>query len=178
MRGRGQTRQLSAFDRGNVLPDRIDFVDVGAASQQQPRGFLLLGERDRRRGNGVSADAPPESRQITRSFSPASSQISAMRLRPVKPAFIGHRMPAGTQFDQPRLRRVAVLHVDATGRNPAAQEVLDGARHRAAGLPRPDHEDALVTVEIVAAAQHLLDRGVGSAAASAAIRIAFASRRR
>ena len=76
----------------------------------------------------------------------------------VEAAFVGNGMPAGAQFDQPGLRRVAVLHVDAARGNAAAEKLLGRTRHRPAGLPRPDHENALVPVEVVARRAGLVPR--------------------
>ena len=47
--GRGRARQPAALDRGEMLADAVDLVDVGAAPEQRPVQGLLVVERDPRR---------------------------------------------------------------------------------------------------------------------------------
>ncbi len=85
-------------------------------------------------GSGISADAPPEMRQITRSSFPAPAAMRAMRSAPATPLRVGHRMAALVQLDAAQLGRVPVLHVDAGRRRCGGRA---RARRPAPWTPRP-----------------------------------------
>src|ERR1035437_10105640 len=94
--GGGQARQLPALDARDVLTDGVDLVDGGARGQQQAGGGLVFLEGDTLGGRGQegkSAEAPPETRQITRSSRPAAAAICAIRTAPATPRSSGTGWP-------------------------------------------------------------------------------------
>ena len=55
--GAASASELAALDGGEVLADGVDFVDVGAAGEQEARGVLLFGEGDGCGGQGQERGA-------------------------------------------------------------------------------------------------------------------------
>ena len=56
--GRRRARQPAALDRGQMLADAVDLIDVGAAPEQRLVQGLLVVERDPRRRQGKQSGAP------------------------------------------------------------------------------------------------------------------------
>lgn len=144
-----------------MFAQRVEFMDGGARGQHQLGCGLLLGERYGRRriwSQSGSAARGQEDHQIPWTGLRAKFGDPARRL---DTALVRNRMPAGTQFDAPALRRVTVLHRYAAGKDPFAQNLLCGARHGTPGLARASHEYAFVAIQIAAFVQSFCNRGCG-----------------
>ena len=141
---------MAAFDARDVFADGVDLVDGGAAGEQEPRGGLLLFERDafggqREQGGGAAGDEADDEVVAARTggdFGDAGGALDAAR--------VGDRMAALVEFDAAEPGEVAVLDVDESGGDALAEDAFRGQRHGSAGLPRPDHVDVAVAVVLTA----------------------------
>ena len=84
----------------NLLGNSVKFtangriwLEIIPAAKGHDRGRLLFRVHDT--GIGISAEPPPEMRQITRSWGSAVSTISRIRLVPATPSGVGSFRPAG-----------------------------------------------------------------------------------
>ena len=110
-------------------------------------------------GRGMSAEAPPEIRQSTRSSRPARGGDLGDACAAGDAALIGHGVAALVQLDAAQFGEVAVLDVDQAGGDAGAEDALGGLRHGGSGFAGADHVDVAVAGEV--AAGQVAGDGVG-----------------
>ena len=146
----GEAGQLSALDARDVFADGVDLVDGGAAGQQEPRGGLLLLERDAfggqgQQGGGAAGDQADH--QIVAAgrggdFGDACGAGCA--------ALIGHGWPHSLSSMRRSLARWPSLTLISPAVMRLAERALGGQRHGGSGLPCPDDVDIAEAIEIAA----------------------------
>ena len=134
-----QARQSPALDCRQMFANGVDFMDVCAARQQQPRDFLLFRQRDRRRRQRQQRRGAARNQAQHQVANTSRGGDLRDALRAGCAALVRHRVSAFVQLDAAQLGDVAVLDVhQAAGDNPP-QRALGGARHGSARLARADH---------------------------------------
>ena len=143
-RGIGELRQLSSFERRQMLADRVDFMNGRAAGEQDFRSAPVSRPASwEGPAAGVSADAPPEMTAISRSRGPALARDFGHAAGAFHAALIGDGMAAILLMDSAQMGGVSVLDVDPAAGDAAAQEAFHRARHGGAGFARADHLNAV-----------------------------------
>src|ERR1700694_1715009 len=135
----------------------FQLVDFRAAMQQEPRGFLLLFESDRRgrqRQQSGCAARDQTQHQISRAglasdFRDALGAQLAIAIR--------YRMPAFIQLDAPQASRVAILSVDEAAGDALSGQPLDRVGHLSAGFPRANYVNVAKRVQAITLAAHTED---------------------
>src|ERR1019366_6204490 len=122
-----QARQLTTFDSGEVLSNRIDLGDIGAACEKKARGFLLFLQRKwrRRTGNQRGGAAGKEAEHKIVLFGRSADFRNTAAA--CESALIRDGMAGRLQFDVARFAgngRIAVPDVDATGGDAGSEMVL------------------------------------------------------
>ena len=133
-----------------MFADGVDFVNIGAAGQQQFGHFLFLVEGDGiggQRQQGGSATRDQAKHQIVRARARGDFG-DAPRAFDTLP--VGHGMAALIQRDAAQWRDVAILHVQQSPGDTAAEHALRCARHGRAGFPRPHYIYVAITGEVLA----------------------------
>ena len=102
-------------------------------------------------GIGISAEAPPEITQISRSRSPQSPAMSCNAPRTFQAAVVRNRMAGFVKRDAAQANSTGVLHIHETPGDAAAEQTFHRAAHRRTGLPCPDHLNAIEFRKPVAA---------------------------
>ena len=111
---------MAAFDLRNMLADRVDLVNAGAASQQQFCDFLFFVERDgiggqRQQCGGAAGDQAKH--QVVRTGAGGDFGDAP---RTFHTALVGHGMAAFMQLNAAQRSDVAVLDVQQAARDAAA----------------------------------------------------------
>ena len=152
----GQLCQLPTLERLQMLAQRIDLVDAGAAAQQSCRGRLQIGQGQPRGRQSLSrADPPPEIRHNTRSWAVACCARDATRCWAAwTPAAVGQTGVAGLEHGDGRRQRsgacgVAVLGDQGAGRQPLVQHTGRSAPHGNSRLAKAQQVDVLELIQVV-----------------------------
>ena len=126
-----------------MLADRVDFVNGRAAGQQLSRSSCFWASVIGGTGAGVKrgcASGNDADQQIARARFARDFLHSA---RAFDSALIGNGMAGFLLMNAAQVRRVAVLDVDPSARDAPPEKPFDRAGHGGAGLPCPDHLNAV-----------------------------------
>ena len=138
----GGAGELSALEQRAVLAHRVQLVDGGACREEETGERLLLAQRDgwgrRRHQRGAAARDEEEHEVVPGDPFGQGADASRRHHTPL----VRHGVTGLDHLDLPGRGQMPVLDDDQALRDPLAQAVLDGRRHRCRRLPRPEHHQA------------------------------------
>ena len=142
--GAAATRQPAALDRGQMLADAVDLIDVGAAPEQRLVQGLLVVERDPRRRQGKQSRAAARyqaEREVVGAEALDEIEDPAGR---VLPRGVGNGMGGLDHLDPlQRADAVAIARDDQAGERLVSRPMrFDRAGHRGRGLAGADDDRA------------------------------------
>jgi hypothetical protein len=134
-----------------MLAHAVEFVDGGAARQQQLGGGLFFRQRDRfGRQRQQRRPAAGDQAQNQVALARLSGDLGdARRARDTR--LVRQRMAARVELDAAQFRCGPVLYVHQAGGDAPPQGALRGQRHRRAGLARAHHVDIAEARKVAAA---------------------------
>ena len=148
--GGGEARELAAFDARDVFADGVDFVDGGAAGEEEAGGGLLLGERDALGGQGHEGRGAAGDEAEDEVFASGGGGDLGDARAAGDAALIGDGVAALVELDAAQFGEVAVLDVDQAGGDAGAEDALGGLRHGGSGFTGSDHVDVAEAGEVAA----------------------------
>ena len=137
----GLAGEVPALHAREMLADGVDFVDGGAAGEQQLRGLLLFGQRDSGRRGGHEGRASPREQTDDQGVFVQVVEQGEHALGAGYSGFVGEGMAALGGSDMAEGKAVVVLGVDGAGRDVVAQNFLHGRGHGRGGLAGSHDDD-------------------------------------
>ena len=142
-------RKTPALDEAQVLPDRVDLDDVGAAGQQDPVRFLLVVERDFRNRKRHERGASPRDAGEHEIVRAGLSREGEDLFRRAHPALVGDRVAREAHSDMRQAPLLPVLARDDPLRDPVPEDVVERRGDGEGRLPGAEDVDIAEAVETV-----------------------------